>query len=83
MPETLAPWEYAQFRPVPDGVSGFQSYRYRASEFLLNNKDEAQLPVHVWLEGILRAPSIHDEFLRYLARRGFTVPAACVECDFA
>ena len=65
-------------------ASDFQSYRYRASEFLLNKpKDEALLVVHVWLEGILRAPSIHDEFLRYLARRGFTVPATCVERDFA
>lgn len=88
--ETLTPYEYSQFRPVLDSASGFQSYQYRALEFLLNNKDEALLKVHrhdaavhAWLEGILRAPSIYDEFLRYLARRGFELPAECTERDFS
>lgn len=88
--ETLTPYEYLQFRPVLDSASGFQSYQYRALEFLLNNKDDILLKahrhnkaVHGWLEGILRAPSIYDEFLRYLSRRGFAVPAARVERDFA
>jgi len=88
--ETLTPYEYSQFRPVLDSASGFQSYQYRALEFLLNNKDEALLKVHrhdpavhAWLEGILRAPSIYDEFLRYLARHGFDVPESCLERDFA
>ncbi|MGA7966569.1 MAG: tryptophan 2,3-dioxygenase family protein [Gammaproteobacteria bacterium] len=88
--ETLTPYEYSQFRPVLDSASGFQSYQYRALEFLLNNKDKALLKVHrhdaavhAWLEGILRAPSIYDEFLHYLARRGFDVPDSCLERDFA
>lgn len=88
--ETLTPFEYSQFRPVLDSASGFQSYQYRALEFLLNNKDAALLKVHchdpavhAWLEGILRAPSIYDEFLRYLARRGFELPAECTDRDFA
>jgi tryptophan 2,3-dioxygenase len=88
--ETLTPYEYQQFRPVLDSASGFQSYQYRALEFLLNNKDDVLLKahrhnkaVHDWLEGILRAPSIYDEFLRYLSRRGFAVPAARVERDFS
>lgn len=88
--ETLTPYEYSQFRPVLDSASGFQSYQYRALEFLLNNKDAALLKVHrhdaavhAWLEGILRAPSIYDEFLRYLSRKGFPVPAECVDRDFA
>lgn len=88
--ETLTPHEYLQFRPVLNSASGFQSYQYRALEFLLNNKDEALLKahrhdegVHAWLEEVLHAPSIYDEFLRYLARHGFDVPAAQVERDFA
>ena len=88
--ETLTPHEYLQLRPVLDSASGFQSYQYRALEFLLNNKDEVLLKahrhnktVHDWLEGILRAPSIYDEFLRYLSRRGFEVPADRVERDFS
>ena len=88
--ETLTPYEYQQFRPVLDSASGFQSYQYRALEFLLNNKDEVLLKahrhneaVHAWLEDILRAPSIYDEFLRYLSRHGFAVPADRVERDFS
>jgi tryptophan 2,3-dioxygenase len=34
-----------------------------------------------WREFRMR-PSIHDEFLRYPARRGFNVPMARVECGF-
>jgi len=88
--ETLTPYEYHQFRPVLENASGFQSYQYRALEFLLNNKDEVLLKahrhnaaVHEWLEGILRAPSIYDEFLRYLSRHGFTVPESRIERDFS
>ncbi|HYW75247.1 MAG TPA: tryptophan 2,3-dioxygenase family protein [Gammaproteobacteria bacterium] len=88
--ETLTPYEYMQFRPVLDSASGFQSYQYRALEFLLNNKDEVLLKahrhnaaVHEWLEGILRAPSIYDEYLRYLSRHGFAVPEERIERDFS
>ncbi len=88
--ETLTPHEYLQFRPVLDSASGFQSYQYRALEFLLNNKDDALLKahrhnkaVHEWLEGILRAPSIYDEFLRYLSRHGFDLPADRIERDYS
>lgn len=88
--ETLTPHEYLQFRPVLDSASGFQSYQYRALEFLLNNKDAVLLKahrhdaaVHEWLQGILRAPSIYDEFLRYLSRHGFAVPADRIERDFS
>ena len=35
------------------------------------------------LDALLRAPSLYDQFLRYLARRGLPVPAACLERDFA
>jgi len=88
--ETLTPSEYEQFRPALGTSSGFQSAQYRAIEFLLGNKQKAMLDVFrhddtafCELGALLRAPSLYDQFLRYLARRGLPVPAACLERDFA
>lgn len=43
---TLTPAEYAEFRGVLGPSSGFQSWQYRAVEFLLGNKNARLLPVH-------------------------------------
>ena len=87
--ETLTPTEYVQFRGVLGGASGFQSPQYRALEFLLGNKNREMLEVfrhepetHVWLGEILERPSLYDEFLRHLHRRGHAVPAERVERDW-
>jgi tryptophan 2,3-dioxygenase len=87
--ETLTPSEYESLRPVLGQSSGFQSAQYRAIEFLLGNKDAALLEVfrhdpesHARLDALLCAPSLYDEFLRHLARRGLPVPAAVVERDW-
>jgi len=87
--ETLTPSEYEAFRPTLGQSSGFQSPQYRAIEFLLGNKNAAALEVFrhdsatfAELEALLRAPSLYDEFLRHLARRGLPVPAASLERDF-
>ena len=87
--ETLTPSEYEAFRPALANSSGFQSAQYRAIEFLLGNKNAAALEVFrhdaaalAELEALLRAPSLYDEFLRHLARRGLPVPRECVERDF-
>jgi len=86
--ETLTPSEYDAFRPVLGSSSGFQSAQYRAIEFLLGNKDAALLDVfrhdpvtYAELDELLHAPSLYDEFLRHLARRGLPVPEACIERD--
>jgi tryptophan 2,3-dioxygenase len=88
--ETLTPSEYAEFRGVLGGASGFQSPQYRALEFLLGNKNADMLKVfahepevHAWLKGYLDQPSLYDEFLRYLSRRGLPVPADKVERNWA
>ncbi len=88
--ETLTPSEYDAFRPTLGNSSGFQSAQYRALEFLLGNKNAAMLDVFRHdpatfgeLTALLQAPSLYDEFLRHLARRGLPVPAACVERDFS
>jgi len=87
--ETLTPSEYETFRPVLGQSSGFQSPQYRAIEFLLGNKSAVSLEVFrhdaatfAELEALLRVPSLYDEFLRHLARRGLPVPRASVERDF-
>jgi tryptophan 2,3-dioxygenase len=87
--ETLTPSEFDAFRPALAQSSGFQSAQYRAIEFLLGNKNAAMLAVfrndpasEAELASLLDAPSLYDEFLRHLARRGLPVPAACRERDF-
>jgi tryptophan 2,3-dioxygenase len=88
--ETLTPNEYLEFRGALGPASGFQSFQYRAIEFLLGNKDQDSIrpfrhiaEVHRMLEEILRAPSLYDEFLRYLHRRGHPIPADRVDRDFS
>jgi tryptophan 2,3-dioxygenase len=87
--ETLTPTEYLEFRDVLGPASGFQSAQYRALEYLLGNKDAQGLAahrhtpdVHAWLSGLLQAPSLYDEFLRHLARRGLPLPEDRLNRDF-
>ena len=88
--ETMTPTEYAEFRGVLGPASGFQSHQYRTIEFLLGNKDANAIrvfkhlpPIHSELEHTLRSPSLYDEFLRHLARRGMPVPKVCIERDWS
>lgn len=87
--QTLTPTEYAQFRGVLGNASGFQSAQYREIEFLLGNKDHSTLKVHEHDPGVygrlketLESPSIYDEFLRSLSRRGLPIPQEIVERDW-
>jgi tryptophan 2,3-dioxygenase len=88
--ETLTPSEYMEFRGVLGNASGFQSYQYRKLEFLLGNKNRESIRVfahdaaiHEDLVKVLESPSLYDEFLRYLSRRGYGVPKECTERDWA
>lgn len=87
---TLTPTEYAQFRGVLGRASGFQSHQHRGVEFLLGAKNASMLKVfdydpkvRGWLESLLTAPSVYDEFLRYLKRRGLPVPDDVAERDWS
>ena len=87
--ETLTPSEYAEFRNVLGPASGLQSHQFRAIEFLLGNKIANRIDVHRYdsqvashLQTLLNSPSLYDEFLRYLARKGMPVPAERVERDW-
>jgi tryptophan 2,3-dioxygenase len=86
---TLTPAEYSSFRGQLGSSSGFQSFQYRTVEFLLGNKNALMLEPHRHREdlyqGLLeqhRAPSIYDEAIRILARRGLPVDPRCVERDW-
>jgi tryptophan 2,3-dioxygenase len=77
---TMTPSEYTEFRAALGKSSGFQSYQYRAIEFLAGNRNQAMLGPHVhradvmrMLEDILTRPSLYDEALMLLARRGFDI----------
>lgn len=80
---TLTPSEYAQFRHILGNASGFQSHQYRCIEFALGNKNEKMLSVfeakpeaQAQLRLALESPSLYDEFLRYLSRQGYDIPAS-------
>ncbi|MCV2355435.1 tryptophan 2,3-dioxygenase [Paucibacter sp. B2R-40] len=83
---TMTPPEYTAIRPYLSNSSGFQSAQYRRIEFMLGNKNAAMLKPHAHRPDLLaevdaawRAPSLYDEVLRLLARRGIAVPAAALE----
>ncbi len=86
---TMTPPEYSAIRPYLSRSSGFQSWQYRCIEFSLGNKNAAMLQPHAHRPEILarvdaawRAPSLYDEALRLLARRGLAVPASHTERDW-
>ena len=87
---TLTPSEYAQFRDQLGKSSGFQSAQYRTLEFLLGNKNAAMVAVFAHdpvaqrqLEQTLHSRSLYDEFMLYLSRHGFAVPAELLNRDFS
>ncbi len=85
---TLTPTEYSQFRDFLGNSSGFQSYQYRAVEFVLGNKNAGMLKVfesdpaaHEQLSTLLHEPSLYDAFWQSLAREGYDVPASALDRD--
>ncbi|MFK2904195.1 tryptophan 2,3-dioxygenase [Dyella ginsengisoli] len=88
--ETMTPSEYLEFRETLGPSSGFQSLQYRVMEFVLGNKNAAMLKVfdhdpagQAQLRAVLEAPSLYDEFLRYLARFDHAVPGKHLARDWS
>ena len=86
---TMTPPEYSAIRPYLSASSGFQSYQYRCIEFTMGNKNAAMLKPHAHRPDLLakveeayRAPSLYDESLRLLARRGIPMPASHLARDW-
>jgi tryptophan 2,3-dioxygenase len=87
---TLTPSDYSRFRNHLGRASGFQSHQYRLLEFSLGNKNAEMIEVHrhdaAAYEGLKRAlvsPSLYDESLRLLSRRGYDIPKDYVDRDFS
>ena len=85
---TMTPSDYSSFRDALGKSSGFQSAQYRLIEFALGNKQAAMLAphrhrsdLHSDLERALETPSIYDEAIRLLQRRGFTIDADVLARD--
>ena len=87
---TMTPFDYSSFRAALGKSSGFQSFQYRMLEFRLGNKNremarvfEADPRISAQVQAALSEPSIYDEALALLARRGFPVPEDKLARDFA
>jgi tryptophan 2,3-dioxygenase len=86
---TMTPAEYATFRNALGRSSGFQSFQYRMLEFMLGNKHPAMVNAfrrepqsQQALRRVLEAPSLYDEVLRLLSRRGYEIPESHLSRDF-
>lgn len=87
---TMTPAEYSAFRNALGRSSGFQSLQYRLLEFMLGNKHPAMVGAHgrdpqgqALLQQMLVAPSLYDEVLRLLSRRGYGIPDSHLSRDFS
>ncbi|HUO92263.1 MAG TPA: tryptophan 2,3-dioxygenase family protein [Rhizomicrobium sp.] len=87
---TMTPFDYGAFRNALGKSSGFQSFQYRMLEYRLGNKNresarvfESHPHIAAKVNAALMEPSIYDESLALLARRGFPVPREKIERDFA
>lgn len=84
----LTPAQFNSYRAALGDGSGFQSAMYRRMEFLLGEKSASMLVphrgaprVHAELEKALQEPSLYDEVLGMLSRRGLLVPASALNRD--
>jgi tryptophan 2,3-dioxygenase len=87
---TLTPSEYSAFRPYLKQSSGFQSHQYRLIEFALGNKSAVMMrphrhksAIHADLERELHAPSLYDEAVCALARRGHAIAPDALDRDWS
>lgn len=86
---TLTPAEYSGFRDALGRSSGFQSFQNRRIEFMLGNKQAEMVepfrhePARsAALDAALAAPSLYDEAIALLARRGLHIDADVLSRDF-
>jgi tryptophan 2,3-dioxygenase len=86
---TMTPSDYAELRPHLGESSGFQSWQYRAIEFLIGNRNHAMLKPHehrpdiiTRLEAILAGPSLYQVAIGVLGREGFDLGSEEKEQNF-
>ena len=86
--ETMTPVQFLSFRERLESSSGFQSGQFRELEAILGRRDPGVLtayhetsPDYEKVKAALERPSVYDSFLRYLAGKGYDVPAEALERD--
>jgi tryptophan 2,3-dioxygenase len=87
---TISPAGYLAFRDHLGVGSGFESFMYRRLEFLLGNKQPRLLERHKHvpevyraLERVLNAPSLYDDVIALLQRRGYAIAAHALDRDWS
>ncbi len=87
---TMTPTDYLAFRDGLGKSSGFQSFQYRSIEFMFGNKNRGMIKthahrpdIHARLVELLERPSLYDEVIKLLARRGFAIDAGCLDRDWS
>jgi tryptophan 2,3-dioxygenase len=79
---TITPHGFNEFRDYLGAGSGLQSFAYRHVEFILGNKSRRMAAVHAnnpdvfpAIQAALNSPSLYDDVIALLARRGLAMPA--------
>ena len=87
---TMTPADYLKFRDNLGQSSGFQSHQYRQIEFFLGNKKPSFLAPHkhneeimLRLTNVLNNPSLYDETILLLHRRGFKIDQEITDRDWS
>ena len=87
---TMTPSDYMRFRDGLGTSSGFQSFQYRSIEFILGNKSRATMKVHEHrpdihdrLTALMNRPSVYDEAVILMKKRGFAIDDACTTRDWS
>jgi len=86
--ETMTPLSFNAFRSRLETSSGFQSWQFRALEFLLGQKRPSLIQQHPEgsrarreLEQLLAEPSVYQAFLHYLQAIGCAMPGDALNRD--
>ncbi|MGH7009820.1 MAG: tryptophan 2,3-dioxygenase, partial [Caulobacteraceae bacterium] len=84
---TMTPSDYRRLRPALGESSGFQSWQYRLLECVMGRRDSSVLAGHdaqatAAISEALAKPSLYDESIALLARRGFAIPRSLLSRDF-
>lgn len=81
---TMTPADYLEFRHLFGSASGLQSGQYRTVEFMLGRRSSRYVtPSDDHLRAVLAEPSLYDETLLLLDRRGFEIPADILTRDWS
>ena len=80
---------FNEFRDYLDVASGQQSFMYRHVEFILGNKSRRMCAIHRNVPHVYPAirenfesPSLYDEVIRLLSRRGIDIADECLDRDW-